>query len=140
MSAIDGSNLAETTEPYESLQEQQVLNDAQENNRENQDLVEPSLVDIVLKVCFILLSIPWIISVIFFSIFDTKCVIFEQASVINCSQDFFISNPRHWISTWLFMSIISSFLVIFIIYINHKNLNYQSRSAKTSTKKDHFTR
>ena len=92
----------------------------------------------ILQVLFILLSIPWFISVIFFSIFDTKCIIFEQASVINCSQDFFISNPRGWISAWLFMSIISSFLAFLIIYVNRKKLNYQSTGAKKIYKKGSF--
>ena len=85
-----------------------------------------------------MLSIPWLISIIFFSIFDTKCIVFEQASVINCSQDFFISNPRHWVFAWLFMSIISSFLLILIICINHETLNYQYEKAKKIYKKGSF--
>ena len=84
---------------------------------------------------FVALSIPWCISTIFFSIFDTKCIIVEQASVINCSQGFFISNPRHWVFAWLLMSILSSFLLIFIVRLNHKKLNYQTQKAKMICKK-----
>ena len=84
---------------------------------------------------FVVLSIPWCISTIFFSIFDTKCIVFEQASVINCSQGFFISNPRHWVFAWLLMSILSSFLLMLIVSLNHKKLNYQTKKAKKICKK-----
>ena len=88
-----------------------------------------------LQLFFVFLSFPWLISTIFFSIFDTKCIVFEQASVINCSQGFFISNPRHWVFAWLLMSIISSFLLILIVRLNHKKLNYQTEKAKKICKK-----
>ena len=83
-----------------------------------------------LQLFFVVLSIPWLISTIFFSIFDTKCIVFEQASVINCSQGFFIANPRHWVFAWLLMSIISSLLLIFIVFFNRKKINYQTEKAK----------
>ncbi|CAB4012026.1 Hypothetical predicted protein [Paramuricea clavata] len=127
--------------------EGQALNQVQENEENNcqndivtklRSLVYSDFIDIILKVLFVLLSIPWLISVIFFSIFDTKCIVFEQASVINCSQNFFISNPRRWVSAWLFMSIISSLLLILIIRMNHKKLNYQRKKAKKIYKKGSF--
>ncbi len=58
--------------------------------------------------------------------------------MINCSQDFFVSNPRHWVFAWLFMSITSSFLLILIVYLNHKKLNYQTEKAKKICKKGYF--
>ncbi len=63
---------------------------------------------------------------------------YEQASVINCSQDFFVSNPRHWVFAWLFMSISSSFLLILIVYLKHKKLNYQTEKAKKIYEKGYF--
>ena len=57
--------------------------------------------------------------------------------MINCSQEFFISNPRYWVFAWLLMSIISSFLLILIVRLNHKKLNYQSEKAKKVFKKGH---
>ncbi|XP_028392510.1 uncharacterized protein LOC114517065 [Dendronephthya gigantea] len=94
--------------------------------------------DIFLKVTYIFLCIPWFISTIFFSIFDTKCVIFEEASVINCTQNFLISNPTHWVFAWLLMSIIASILLIAIIRLNHKKMNYQTEKAKSILKKGYF--
>ena len=87
---------------------------------------------------FALLSIPWLTSVLFFSIFDAKCIINEKASVINCSQDFFISSPRHWVFSWLFISILSSSLLIFIVFLNHQKLNYQTEKAKRIWRKSCF--
>ena len=87
---------------------------------------------------FVLLCVPWFISVMIFSIFDTECIIFEQASVINCSQDFFTSHPEHWIFAWLYISMVSSFVFLLIIYLNHKALNYQLQKAKQIHKKGSF--
>ena len=87
---------------------------------------------------FVLVSIPWLISIIFFSIFDTKCIVLEQASVVNCSLDFFISNPRQWVFAWLCMSLISSALLILIIRINHNALKYRCEKAKMIHKKGSF--
>ncbi len=87
---------------------------------------------------FVVLSIPKLISTIFFSIFDTKCVIYEHASVVNCSQDFFTSSPEHWILAWLSMSTVSSFIFILIVRLNHKKLNYQLGKAKRIYKKGSF--
>ena len=39
----------------------------------------------------------------FFSIYDTQCIVFDHASVVNCSQKFFTSNPEHWVFAWLLM-------------------------------------
>ena len=87
---------------------------------------------------FVLLCVPWFISVMIFSIFDTECIIFEQASVVNCSQDFFTSHPEHWIFAWLLISILSSFVFLLILRLNHQTLNYQLEKAKQIYKKGSF--
>ena len=87
---------------------------------------------------FVLLCFPWFISIIFYSIFDTECMIFEQASVVNCSQDFFTSNPENWIFAWLLMSMMSSFVFLLIICLNHETLNYQLEKTKQIYKKGSF--
>ena len=86
----------------------------------------------------VVLSIPWFISIIFYSIFDAKCVIFERASVVNCSQNFFTSSPEHWIFAWLSMSMVFSLVFILIVCLNHKKLNYQRGKAKRIYKKGSF--
>ena len=87
---------------------------------------------------FVLLSIPWFISIIFFSVFDTKCIIFEKASVVNCTQEFFTAKPEHWIFAWLFMSIVASVVFILIVRLNHKKLDYQVEKLKRIYKKGSF--
>ena len=90
------------------------------------------------QVFYILLAIPKFITTIFFSIFDTKCVVFEHASVINCSQKFFTSNPGHWVVAWLGLSFTSSFTFLLIVWCNRHELNYQLDKAKKIWKKGSF--
>ncbi|XP_028392511.1 uncharacterized protein LOC114517066 [Dendronephthya gigantea] len=102
------------------------------------NLARFDIIDISLKVLFIVLSVPWFISTIFFSIFDTKCIIFDHASVVNCSQDIFIYNPRHWVFAWFSMSIVSSIILIFIVRANYRMIDYQTDKAKKIFKKGYF--
>ena len=90
------------------------------------------------QVFYILLAIPKFITTIFFSIFDTKCVLFEHASVINCSQKFFTPNPRHWVVAWLGLSFTSSFTFLLIVWCNRHELNYQLDKAKKILRKGSF--
>jgi hypothetical protein len=90
------------------------------------------------QVFFVVLSIPWFISIIFFSVFDTECIIFEQASVVNCSQEFFTASPEHWILAWLSMSMVASVLFLLIVRLNHRKLNYQVEKLGRIYKKGSF--
>ena len=83
-------------------------------------------IDACLKVFFVILCVLRFISIINFSIFDTKCTVLEKASVLNCSQEFFTSNPKHCIATWLFTSVVSSSVLLLIIYLNRENLNFET--------------
>ena len=93
---------------------------------------------IFLQVIFVLLCTPWFISVIIFSTFDTQCMIFEQASVVNCSQDFFTANPEHWIFSWLLISMLASIVFLLIIRLNYRTMNYQLKEAKRIYRKGSF--
>ena len=66
-------------------------------------------------------------------------MIYEHASVVNCSQDFFTSNPEHWIFAWLSMSAVSSVVFLFIMLLNHEKLNYQLKKARKIYKKASFS-
>ncbi len=59
--------------------------------------------------------------------------------MVNCSQDFFTSNPEHWIFAWLLMSVVASFFFLFIILLNHEKLNYQIGKARKIYKKASFS-
>ncbi|XP_028393370.1 uncharacterized protein LOC114517753 [Dendronephthya gigantea] len=91
-----------------------------------------------LKFIFILLCIPHVISTVFFSIFDAWCNLYEQASVTNCSQPFFVPHPRQWISAWLVMSIISPGLFISIIYTDWRTFNFQRNAFRKIYRKGSF--
>ncbi|XP_028392781.1 uncharacterized protein LOC114517304 [Dendronephthya gigantea] len=97
-----------------------------------------NIMDTCLKVIFVVLSIPWLISTIFASVFDTKCIIFDHASMVNCSQEVFIAKPRHWVFAWFLMSIMSSALLLLIVYLNCEKVNYQIGKAKKIYKKGYF--
>ena len=84
------------------------------------------------------MSIPLFISILFFSIYDTECIVFDHASVVNCSHSFFISNPEHCVFAWLLLSSISTFLFILIVCRNYKALNYQLSKAKMIYKRGSF--
>ena len=58
--------------------------------------------------------------------------------MVNCTQDFVTSNPKHWVFAWLLMSIISSFLLLRIVHLNHTKLNYQTEKAKKILRKGYF--
>ncbi|XP_028393324.1 uncharacterized protein LOC114517721 [Dendronephthya gigantea] len=91
-----------------------------------------------LKVIFILLCIPHVISTVFFSIFDAWCNLYERASVTNCSQPFFVPHPRQWISAWLVMSIISPCLFMFIVYTDSQTCNFQRKGFRKIYRKGSF--
>ncbi|XP_028393323.1 uncharacterized protein LOC114517720 [Dendronephthya gigantea] len=91
-----------------------------------------------LKVTFILLCIPHVISTVFSSIFDAWCNLYEHASVTNCSQPFFVPHPRQWISAWFVMSIISPFLFISIVYTDCRTCNFQRKGFRKIYKKGSF--
>ena len=65
-------------------------------------------------------------------------MIYEQASVVNCSQDFFTSNTEHWIFAWLLISTVSSLVFLVIIRLNHEKLNYPFGKARKIYKKGCF--
>ncbi|XP_028393013.1 uncharacterized protein LOC114517476 isoform X2 [Dendronephthya gigantea] len=91
-----------------------------------------------LKVIFILLCIPHVISTVFYSIFDAWCNLYERASITNCSQPFFVPHPRQWISAWYVMSIISPGLLISIVYTDSQTCNFQRKGFRMIYKKGSF--
>ncbi len=54
-------------------------------------------------------------SLVNFTSYDTRCMIFEHASVIECHQDGLIPDPESWILAWILLSILSSIVVLCII-------------------------
>ena len=69
-----------------------------------------------------------------------KCVIFEQASVINCHQGAVISqeNAKVWILFWVFSSILGSVVFLTVVFYDHELLNFQYDKVKKVWKKGSF--
>ena len=80
------------------------------------------------------------VTLIYYSAYDMKCVIFEQASVINCHQGAVISqeNAKIWILFWVFSSILGSVVFLTVVFYDHKLLNFQHDKAKQIWKKGSF--
>ena len=73
----------------------------------------------------------------FFIGFDQKCLLEEKASILNCTQKF-IDHDRNWILARLVISILSSFLYLFIIFWNYERLNYKTALLKKLWRKGYF--
>lgn len=87
---------------------------------------------------YIVLFFPRLFTLVIHSGFDYKCVVFEKAHILNCTQEFLVPRPEHWILSWLANSIVSSVTLIFIVWLNQKQLNYSFASLKRLYKKGSF--
>ena len=87
---------------------------------------------------YIVLFFPRLFTLVIHSGFDYKCVIFEKANILNCTQEFLVPRPEHWILSWLANLIVSSVVFIFILCLNPKQLNYSFASLKGLCKKGSF--
>jgi hypothetical protein len=65
-------------------------------------------------VIYLIHFIPRLFSLTIFSGFDSKCAFYENASIFNCTQEFFVTRPKQWILYWLVSSILSSICLYFI--------------------------
>jgi hypothetical protein len=52
--------------------------------------------------------LPRLFLLVIFSGYDTKYALFEKASMVNCSQDFLLHEPKYWCLAWLTTSTFSS--------------------------------
>ena len=68
----------------------------------------------LLQGIYLLHFIPRLIGVFIFSGYDTKCALYENASIFDCTQEFIVAGPKEWILFWLVMSISSSIILYFI--------------------------
>ena len=71
--------------------------------------------------------LPRLFLLVIFSGYDTKCALFEEASMVNCSQEFLVQEPKYWCFAWLATSTCSSVIVISIVWIYRKRINYSFR-------------
>ena len=78
-------------------------------------------------------------SLIIFFGYDVKCAVNERTTFVNCTPEFLVPHPKHWVTCWKAISITSSFIFIFIIWGNRKQLNYNfNGSLKKLCKKASF--
>ena len=85
--------------------------------------------------------LPRLFLLVIFSGYDTKCALFEKASMVNCSQEFLVPEPMYWCYGWLFTSTCSSAIVISLVWIYRKRMKYSfSISIKKLIRKASFWR
>ena len=73
---------------------------------------------------FYVLLFPFrLFSLSVFVVFDHVCLAHERASILDCTQEIFVSHPEKWVLVWLGSSIVSSIFVISLIRLNRKQLN-----------------
>ena len=65
-------------------------------------------------VLFALLSVFRVVSLFFFSAYDTACIVYERASIVDCHQDAIISpeSAEIWILLWVISSLVGSGIFI----------------------------
>lgn len=71
-----------------------------------------------------MLLIPRFLFLIVFSGYDFKCLVYEKASIVKCTQTFIFSNPKLFTFCWILISLISSLILVFIVWCNQERLNY----------------
>lgn len=52
--------------------------------------------------------IPRLVCLAIFSIYDTQCALYENASIFDCHQPSIVAQPKEWILCWLVLSILST--------------------------------
>lgn len=70
--------------------------------------------------------IPRLFCLVVFSGYDTKCLIYENTSIFDCTQEFLVTHPKQWILSWLVTSVLSSIFLGFICDA-HKHLNIREK-------------
>ena len=73
--------------------------------------------------------LPRLFMLVILSGYDTKCALFEKVSLMNCSQDFIVPEPKYWCLTWLTTSMCSSVTVILILWIHRKRIKYSFNTS-----------
>lgn len=90
---------------------------------------------------YLLHFLPRLFLLAVFSGYDTKCALFEKASVVNCSQDFFLPEPKYWCYAWLITSTCSSAIVVLLVWIYRKRIKYSfSNTIRKLMRKASFWR
>lgn len=86
---------------------------------------------------YILLCFFRVFSFIVYAGYDAKCFLYEETSIVNCSQEFLVHNPRYWVIAWLSIKVVSSIFLVLILCSNGEELNYcgiKSSFKKLKTK------
>ena len=90
----------------------------------------PKLVYVYFQVLIFPLTLFRVTALVIFADYDTKCMILEHASVIDCHQDEIVSNPVLMILAWLVTSNLSTLFFFLIVCGEHKLLPFQFDKAK----------
>ena len=90
---------------------------------------------------YLLHFLPRLFLLVVFSGYDTKCALFEKASMMNCSQEFLVAEPKYWCFAWQITSISLSTIVILLVWIYRKRIKYSfSNTIRKLIRKASFWR
>ena len=75
-----------------------------------------------------------------FTVYDTKCMIFEHASMVDCHQEGLWPDPESWIFAWIFLSFLSSLSFLIISWHGYKLglLKFHRNKVSCAWKKSSF--
>ena len=93
----------------------------------------------LLQITYFILLIARVPMLIVYLGYDVKCAMEEEATFANCTQEFFVSNPKNWVLYSKTMSTSSSVILLLIIWYNRKKINYNYyKQFKDRIKKSTF--
>lgn len=88
----------------------------------------------------IFVAICRMVALVFYVVYDMRCIIYEQASVINCHQDAMIQHEYavFVILAWVLLSILGSAAILLVVLCCRKVFNFQKDKAKNIHRKGSF--
>ena len=78
-----------------------------------------------MQIIYFILLIARVPTLMVYLGYDIKCAINEEATFANCTQEFFVKNPKNWVLYSKALSTLSSVILLFIIWCNRKEIKYK---------------
>ena len=79
----------------------------------------------VVKIIYSILLITRVPTLVVYLGYDIKCAINEEATFANCTQEFFVKNPKDWVLCSKTISTSSSVILLYIIWLNRQKIKYK---------------
>ncbi|XP_028392028.1 uncharacterized protein LOC114516684 isoform X2 [Dendronephthya gigantea] len=91
----------------------------------------------VLEFIHVGLIVTRIIALIIFLHFDTKCLIIEHGSSLDCEQEGLLDDSESWMFAWFILSMASAIFIIIIVLVD-KEFHFVKSKARKVCKKGSF--